>query len=151
MRVDHRNRKGYSSIWLLAIALMFPSVGRTQTQDPGYWVEKSPKQTIFNVNGASYHNAIAQRYRQEANRLDSDSRIYADMGEGYRNALTLQKEQHLMSRQIASICEGLAARFHKEARERHDLADIHEDIAKFLKQQGLPVEGDPPRQEKWVD
>jgi len=145
------NRKGYSSIWLLAVALMLPFAGRAQAQDPGHWIDKSPKQTIFNVNRASHNNAIAERYRQEANRLDADARIYAGMVETYRKSLTLYKEQRPASRQIAAILEGLARRFRKEAQERRDLADMHEAVAQFLRQQGLPSERDPPQRDKWVD
>jgi hypothetical protein len=83
--------------------------------------------------------------------MDSDARVFADMAETYRKSKTLYKEQDLVSRQIASICEGLAGRFREEAQELRDLAEIHEGIAKLLNQQGLPVEGDPPRPEKWVD
>lgn len=149
--MNRPNRKGYSSIWFLAIALMLPIAGRAQTQNARYWIETNPKQTIFNLDRASYHSAIAQGYRREANQLDISAGVYADMAETYRKSMTLDKEQDLASRQIANICEGLASRLRTEAQEERNLADMHEGIASLLKQQGLPVEADPPRQEKWVD
>ena len=145
------NTKGYFSIWFLTIALLFPTVGRAQTQGSGRWIEPGPKQTIFNFNRANHDNAIVQRYRQEANRLDGDARIYAVIAEDYRKSLTLQKKQRPVSRQVAAIFEALAGRFRKEAQERRDLADMHESIAQFLRRQGLPIEGDAPRREEWVD
>jgi hypothetical protein len=141
MRTKTVGRQGYAVVGLLAAALMLPLRANGQIALPDNGTLNDPRSPIPTLYSANYHQFLTQYYRRDAERLDSDARIFAGMAGKYRAALTADKMPAMMSWRLAAVCEGVASDFNAAARESRELAAIHEEIAGLLVGPARPADG----------
>lgn len=115
------NRIGQLFVSLLAIALFLPISGAAQTKAQGQVTKKNLKQAIANAKTADDHQRIAQYYRIDAARSESEEKEHAAFAKRYGS----RTDRH---------CRWLATEYAKKAEKDRALAKIHEDLAKSASQ-----------------
>lgn len=115
------NSKPHLPIWLIAIGLSLPAFGAAQNNAPASWTEKDLKQALASAKTADDHMGIAQYYRLDASRLDSEAKEHAAFAERYGS-------------RTGRHCRWLATEYAKKAEKDRALAKIHEDLAKSVAQ-----------------
>ena len=124
--------------------VLVPLAG-AQGKASDHWNAKNADQAISVEARINFHKKFAQSYREDANRLDTQAKAYAEMAETHRKSLTLHKQEHPMSKQIAAVCEALAVGLQTNAHHLRELADIHGDIADLIQgREDLP-------NDSWID
>jgi hypothetical protein len=111
-------------VWLLAAALFVPQFTPAQSVPPDRWTQKDLKVAITGAKTADDHARIAQYYRLEAIRFESEARKQAAFAERY----TTRTGRH---------CRWLASEYAKKAQKARAIASLHDNLAKTARKQSL--------------
>ena len=126
------NSKACMMVWLLAVALIAPTLSMAQSTAPESWTRKDLKQAIATAKTADDHNRIAQYYRIDADRLKTEAKEHAALAEAYRKSPNYQEQKLPMSGKTAGHCQWLADKYTQMAQKDLDLAKDHEEMAKSV-------------------
>jgi len=91
---------------------------------------------ISNAIMADVHRKIALNCWENAERLDAEAKEFAAVGDAYRNSPLIFEQRQPTPGLKASLYYGLADDYEKMAHEARDLADIHEEMARSLLEEG---------------
>ena len=130
-------------LWMAVIMAAMPFLGRCTYTDLGIAGKKDFRAGISNGIAAAVHKKIALNYWKEADRLDAEVKDFMALGEVRRKSALIYEQRQPTSSLKASLDRGLADHYEKMAQEARDLAEMHEEMARSLSEEGRPAKSTP--------
>lgn len=120
--MKYENRQIGLAVWLLATALLVPLSRTAQAKPAERWTKKELKEAIASAKTPGDHTKIAQYYRIDAARSESEEKEHAAFAKKHGS-------------RTGRHCRWLSAEYAKKAGKDRALAKIHENMAKSAAQQ----------------
>lgn len=112
---------------LLAVVASVSAFG--QARDPQQWNKKDLKEAIATAKTSDDHRRIAEYFKREADRLETEAKDHAELATAYRKSPTSHEQKHPMSGPTAGHCDWLAQRYKTMAQKTRELATMHTKMA----------------------